>query len=250
MISGLEIVYTRICNTPKEWSMSAASDTGVAFDRRIGLRLTPRSLAPRVLPALEALGYSLHEAKEEQDEDFVEPSAWLVDETRMGEMPSLQDAPELRLLLFSAPKLRQPDDPRIVTNIPRPGRLSSIYSALQSVLEGVPRKTPRIPTQLSARCIRKDRREAGAVLSLSEGGCLLRTAQRIRRGTRVSLQFALPDYGLVSTRAECRYEQRGDSGMEFFDPPADVRHSIAHYVTMQLAEATSHGRGIQAANGH
>jgi hypothetical protein len=222
--------------------MSAVSYTRTEFDRRIGLRITARSLAPRVLPALEALGYTLIDADREEDRTGDAPSAWMVDESRMEEIPSIDDAPDLRLIRLCAPKLQHPADRRIVASIPRPARLGTIYSTLQSTFEGAPRKSPRIRTQLSARCIRRDRRDVGAVLSLSEGGCLLRTTERVRRGARVSLQFALPEYGLVSTRAECRYERRGDSGMEFADPPPDVRHTIAHFVTLQLAEAAVTGQ--------
>jgi hypothetical protein len=56
-------------------------------------------------------------------------------------------------------------------------------------------------------------RSIGAVLSLSEGGCLLRTGERLRRGSKVDLQFALPEYGLVATKAECRYVRKGDAGI-------------------------------------
>jgi hypothetical protein len=73
------------------------------------------------------------------------------------------------------------------------------------------------------------------VLSLSEGGCLLRTGEKLRKGIRIDLQFALPDFGLFSTRAECRYRRQGDAGMAFSETSNDIRQSIAHYVTLQLA---------------
>lgn len=73
-------------------------------------------------------------------------------------------------------------------------------------------------------------------MSLSKRGCLLRTEESIQKGARLDLQFALPDYSLVSTEAECRYTQDGDIGLEFTAPPADIRNSIARFVTRQLAE--------------
>ncbi len=106
---------------------------------------------------------------------------------------------------------------------------------IQRALEATPRRCPRVPTRLSARCIRSERRSIGAVLSLSEGGCLLRTSESLRKGVSLGVQFALPDYGLVSTRAVCRYTRMGDAGLAFTDPGPDVRHTIAHYITMQLA---------------
>jgi hypothetical protein len=74
------------------------------------------------------------------------------------------------------------------------------------------------------------------VLSLSEGGCLLRTNEILKKGAKLDLQFALPEYGLVSTAAECRYVRRGDAGIEFKSPAPDIRQSIAYFVTRQLAE--------------
>ena len=112
---------------------------------------------------------------------------------------------------------------------------------IQSALEHTPRKTPRVRTQLSARCIKADRRSIGAVLSLSEGGCLLRTGESLRKGTSIDLQFALPSYGLVSTPAQCRYVRKGDAGLEFSEPAPDIRHSIAHFVTARLAETLGDG---------
>lgn len=204
-----------------------------AVGRKIDVRLTPRSLAPRVLAALKVLGYAL---REETDSNPSESGIWLVDETRLGELPDAESAPDARILLISSPRQNPHQDVRILAQAMRPARLSAVYSMIQSALEHTPRKTPRVRTQLSARCIRADRRSLGAVLSLSEGGCLLRTADSLRKGTHIDLQFALPEYGLVSTKAQCRYVRKGDAGMEFSAPAPDVRHSIAHYVTMQLAE--------------
>jgi hypothetical protein len=216
--------------------MSTDPASQTYFDRRIGLRLTPRSLAPGVVPALEALGYSLHDVDDDPDLDNDRPAVWLVDDSRQAELPTIEEEPDMRLLVVGPPKLTQSNDDRVVVRIPRPARLTTIYSKLQSTLELSPRRTPRVRTQLPARCIRSDRHAVGALLSLSEGGCLLRTTDRLRKGSRVRLQFALPEYGLLNTRAECCYTRRGDAGMEFADPTANVRHSIAQFVTLQLAE--------------
>jgi hypothetical protein len=209
--------------------------------RRIQVRLTPRSLAPRVLPALRSLGYELAEASDGDDFDALaidRDEFWLVDEARFDEVPGPRLARDARILLISSPRPFAQDDPRIVAQAPRPARLSTVYAMIQRAIESRPRRTPRIRTQLSARCIRSDRRSLGAVLSLSEGGCLLRTDDRLRKGSRVDLQFALPDYGLVSTPARCRYTRRGTAGLEF-TPPPDTRLTIAHFVTQQLAAAAS-----------
>jgi len=216
------------------------------FDRRIALRLTPRSLTPRVEAALIALGYVLHRDDDSSNLKDEPPRAWLVDEERLDEMPSRSDAPDAQIILVATPYHSEAEDRRIVARVPRPGRLGAIYGALQAHLESNPRRTPRVETRLSARCIRADRRAIGAVLSLSEGGCLLRTPEKLRKGHQVNLQFALPEYGLVSTRAECRYKREGDAGMAFSEPPADIRQTIAHFVTFQLADRFDRGQDALA----
>ena len=216
--------------------MHAKSSSNDTIGRKIQIRLTPRSLAPKVLPALQVLGYRLREEADSVTSNPSDSGSWLVDESRLDEVPDAQDAPNARILLISSPRMRQHDDPRIVAQAARPARLSAIYAMIQSAIEHSPRKTPRVRTQLSARCIRADRRSIGAVLSLSEGGCLLRTSDNLCKGTNVDVQFALPEYGLVSTPAECRYVRKGDAGLEFSGPAPDIRYSIAHFVTMQLAD--------------
>ena len=210
-----------------------AADTGKsAKDRRIGLCLEEQSLAPRVLSALRALGYALEDEEEAGDQARV----WLVDSLRLPDLPPPDLAPDLRLLLIASTREQgRVEDPRIFDRTQRPGRLGPIYGMIQRALEQNPRRTPRIPTRLSARCIRRDRRSIGAVLSLSEGGCLLRTGEDLRTGARLNLQFALPDYGLVSTRAECRYRRGDDAGLAFGDDSPEVRQPIAHFVTRELA---------------
>lgn len=231
--------------------MTAATRDDSDFARLLDVRLNERSLAPRVAPALESLGYTLFAPDGNTDADAraradrgsahsedraSSPRIWLVDEDRLDEMPSVDEAPDDRFLMIAAPRQIRSTDPRILEWIPRPARLAAIYASLQRSIERNPRRMPRIDTRLSARCIRRDRRAIGAVLSLSEGGCLLRTTEKLRKGSRVDLQFALPDYGLVSTSAQCRYRRKGDSGMVFDDPAADIRNTIAHFVTLQLAE--------------
>jgi len=213
--------------------MPSTPETTSASDRRIGIRLGPRGVAPRVIAALRTLGYSLIDP--DVTPDMTDSRVWLVDADRFGELPSVDAAPDLRVLLIAPPSVDALSDPRIIAQTPRPGRLSSVYAMVQTALERTPRKCPRIPTRLSARCIRSDRRSIGAVLSLSEGGCLLRTRESLRKGAKLDVQFALPDYGLVSTRAECVYTRRGDAGLSFATPPPDVRFTIAHFITHQLA---------------
>lgn len=220
--------------------MHAKSAPDTAVSRKIHVRLTSRSLAAKVLPALQVLGYTLREGA---DSVASNSGFWLVDETRLGELPDVKLAPDARILLITSPRRDPHEDTRILAQTSRPARLSAIYAMIQSAIEHKPRRTPRVRTQLSARCLRADRRSIGAVLSLSEGGCLLRTGDNLRKGTQVDLQFALPEYGLVSTPAQCRYVRKGDAGMEFSKPARDIRHSIAYFVTTQLAATLGNGGG-------
>ena len=207
--------------------------------RRIGVRIGPKSLAPRVLEALRALGYVMIDLDSERipQESRDACGLWLVDSDRLPELPGPEEAADRRILLIASARSDAPLDSRIFATTRRPARLGAVYEMIQSALESTPRSAPRIRTQLSARCIRGEHRSIGAVLSLSEGGCLLRSGERIARGARVDLQFALPSFGLISTRAECRYAREGDAGLAFEASGADVRHTISHFVTSQLAES-------------
>ncbi len=219
--------------------------------RRIGVRIGPKSLAPRVLEALRALGYTMIDFDSQRAPERTRDGCglWLVDEDRLPELPDREETSDRRILLIASARSAPLADPRIFATARRPARLGAVYEMIQSALESTPRSAPRIRTQLSARCIRGERRSIGAVLSLSEGGCLLRSGEPIARGTRVDLQFALPSFGLISTRAECRYAREGDAGLAFAASGADVRHSIAHFVTSQLAESDLARRGAGSRGG-
>ena len=201
--------------------------------QKIETLLASRSLAPRVYEALRTLGYSLDD---QTGANSPSGGIWLVDESRLQEVPTSELAQEARILVISSARQKPSTDPRVLAQTPRPARLSAVYAMIQNALEPTPRRNPRIRTKLAARCLRAERRSIGALLSLSEGGCLLRTSEPLRKGARLDLQFALPEYGLVSTSAECRYVRKGQAGLEFRAPATDIRQSIAHFVTLQLAE--------------
>jgi hypothetical protein len=209
-----------------------------ASPRRIGLRLTEQSLAPQVRIALQNLGYLLIDLDSEPAERAVHARVWLVDEERLDELPRPQERPELRIALFSTEaqiESAPPRDERVFARVTRPGRLAPVYEMLQTALEGTPRRVPRVTTRLSARCIYDRNRSMGAVLSSSEGGCLLRSTEGFDRGAQIDLQFALPKFGLISTPAECRYAEGTDVGLAFAEANQETRHTIAHYVAAQLA---------------
>ncbi|MEZ4334851.1 MAG: PilZ domain-containing protein [Myxococcota bacterium] len=219
--------------------------------RRIGFRIGATTFAPRVLEALRALGYTLVDLDAERVAPAIREGCglWLVDLDRLATLPSSDDAPDKRILLVASPRAGTCEDPRVFASVQRPARLGAVYEMIQSALESTPRSAPRVRTRLSARCIRGDQRSIGALLSLSEGGCLLRSGESLARGATLRLQFALPDHGLISTRAECRYARAGDAGLAFADSAGHVRHTISHFVTEELAAAARARAGARSDGG-
>lgn len=207
--------------------------------RRIGVRITASSVAPRVLDALRALGYAMVDFDSSRTTDELREACrlLLVDQLRLAELPNPEVDGDRRILLIASPTGRPAEDPRVFATTRRPARLGAIYEMIQSALESRPRSSPRIRTRLSARCIQGEQRSIGAVLSLSEGGCLLRSGDPLSPGSTVQLQFALPSSGLISTRAECRYARSSDAGLAFADSSSELRHAISHFVTAQLASS-------------
>ncbi len=233
-MSQIFLTASELCT--EERNMHGTSSPDSTVGRRIETLLELKSLEPRVLDALRALGYALGDRT---DPNLPSSGIWLVDEARLHEVPNADLASNAQILLIASPGRKPLTDLRILAHVNRPARLSTVYAMIQQALEGTPRKNPRVPTKLSARCLRAKRRSTGALISLSEGGCLLRTGERLKKGADLDLQFALPDYGLVSTSAECRYVRRGHVGLAFKAPPADIRQSIAYFVTRKLAERVS-----------
>jgi hypothetical protein len=124
--------------------------------RRIGVQITPKSLAPRVLEALRALGYTMIDLDSDRTTEQARASCgiWLVDEERLAELPESASESNRRILLISSTRSRSGLDSRVFASTRRPARLGAVYEMIQSALESTPRSTPRIKTQLSARCSR------------------------------------------------------------------------------------------------
>ena len=66
--------------------MHAKSPTSSAIDRKIDIRLTPRSVAPDVLLALQALGYTFREDLDKRDPDAQNSGIWIVDRARLEDV--------------------------------------------------------------------------------------------------------------------------------------------------------------------
>lgn len=130
-----------------------------------------------------------------------------------------------------------PEDPRLVGAVARPAALHPLFRLLQQALEATPRATPRVPTHLPARCRAQDGDAwSAALLSLSEGGALLRSTRPVPLGTELELGFALPRAGRLVLRGEAAYRLPPDVGVVFSGvAPAD-RSAIAAFVEEALGE--------------
>ena len=158
------------------------------------------------------------------------PETRIVDEHRLDEVPARGDGHAAPILLLTGRRGVTHDDPRILGAIRKPAGLHELYRLLQQALEPHPRSVLRVPTHLPARCRHRGRELRGSVLSLSENGCLLRTAEPLDLGAELEIAFELPRAGLVETRAETTYQLLPDIGVVFQAPPAGLREAIHRYV--------------------
>ncbi|MBW2230074.1 MAG: PilZ domain-containing protein [Deltaproteobacteria bacterium] len=199
----------------------------------------PRAFAPQTRAALGGLGYQLIPAfaMGRFDDPSWRTDLRLVDERQYSKIPSEAEDPETPVILMTGLRPLAIKDGRIVGRVGRPVELQDLYPLIQRAMEMTPRAVPRVATQLAARCIRRDQRSVGHVVSLSAGGCLFRSRQSITEGTRMNLQFALPSEGIVSTRAECIHQGRAGVGLRFSGAPTEVRQHIANFVARRLATA-------------
>lgn len=198
----------------------------------------PRALSPGTRRVLRALGYNIVPGNRRTNGSGKrrEPALRLVDERHLASTPTPESDPETPIVLLTGSRPWACEDPRIVGRIQRPAQLNDIYRSFQSALEIHPRRIPRVAAELPARCIRSEHRSPGALLSLSEGGCLLATSDFIGKGSRMNLQFAIPATGILTTRAKCVYQQENRAGLAFSEN-SDRNHQIINrFVAARLAE--------------
>jgi hypothetical protein len=204
----------------------------------------PEAYAPMARAILTRLGYRIVEPDEwpavAAELDLERPHLRLVDERSLADVEDDEDPPVPIVVLCGRHGVTGAD-PRIVGAIRRPAGLHEIYRLVQQVLEDTPRSTPRVPTHLAARCRRDGREWRGAVLSLSENGCLLRSPEPLLLGSRIALGFELPRSGAVEVDAEIAYQLVPDLGVVFNATSPGVREAIGGFVTSALADLTVTG---------
>ena len=73
-----------------------------------------------------------------------------------------------------------------------------------------------------------------AILSLSENGCLVRSAESLPLGAPVELRFDLPRCEGLQVAAETGYQLLPDLGLLFGEIPAPTRQAIRRFVSFAL----------------
>jgi hypothetical protein len=210
-------------------------------NRLIAVHANSRAMTSPTRGALGRLGYELVRADGERFHDSdPAPDMRIVDERLFDEIPSIEAEPSMPLVVLTGVRpltdVSPQREPRIVGRIARPAGLTPLYGLLQQTLEDTPRRVPRVPTRLPARWVRCEKLSIGAILSLSERGCLLRTTEdAIEQGMRMQLQFALPGAGLLSMNARCIHGSGSDIGLSFHEPASSMRNAISGFVSELLS---------------
>lgn len=161
------------------------------------------------------------------------PDLRIVDERSLAEVPE-DGFPSVPLIVLTGRYGVTGADPRIVGAIRRPAGMHDLYRLVQEVLEDAPRATPRIPTHFQARCYRDGKEWTGAVLSLSENGCLLRSTEPQMLGARFTLSFSLPRAGTLELEGEVTYQLVPDLGMTFHATSPSDREAISDFISRSL----------------
>ena len=212
--------------------------------RNIIYHASSDALGPKTDVLLGRFGYQMHLpaifARMSAADPNLVADLLLVDERRLGEtLASEEDDAETTtpIVLLTGKQGANGADPRIVGAVKRPAGLHDLYKLLQQIFEDTPRATPRVATQLLARCEEGDRNWESRVLSLSENGCLLRSPEAISLGHRIQLEFSLPKEGTVRLEAEAAYQLLPDVGLVFNAIAPDRRLCLERFVTDSILSA-------------
>jgi hypothetical protein len=197
--------------------------------RVIAVHAPQRAFAPGALRGLARLGYEIVSPSRP---GTAAPDAILAAGRDLRRLPPDVKKPVVYLERRSRP--RGARDDRVVETLRRPAELGELYRALQFALEPVPRTVPRVAITLPARCASGDGDWPGAIVSLSEGGCLIRSAHPIASRRRFRLWFPLPETGLVEVTARPVYVGRGHLGLAFLELAAGTRRAIANCIESVL----------------
>jgi hypothetical protein len=227
--------------------MSHAAMTEIALSevnplpRRIVLTdAAPESFSELSRPILAKLGYQIvtndefpHVAAEQETD---RPDLRIIDERNLIDLYE-DSGPPVPIIVLTGRQGVSGVDQRVVGALKRPAGLHELYRLMQQVLEDTPRSAPRVPTHIQATASRQGREWGVAVLSLSENGCLIRSAETILLGSDLTLEFTLPRFGPVRIDTEAAYQLVPDVGLIFHATPPAVREAVSGFVTQVLIDA-------------
>ena len=199
------------------------------------------SFVPLARGILAGIGYEIVDEKDWSERPELlhrRPELVIVDEHRRAELEDDPTFSRTPLLLITgkkgAPRSGGDGDGRVLGAIHRPAGLHELYQVFQQVFESRPRHSLRVPTHLPARLRSGDREWRGAVLSLSENGCLLRSQEPLHLGSDVSISFQLPNSLEIQTRAASTYQLLPDTGLVFCRTEPSSRDAIRAFVESAL----------------
>ena len=197
----------------------------------------PEAFEPNAWRALQSLGYEIVPAGTPSGgaERPIQADLQIVDEASL-ERIAAEDSEPVPIIVVTREPAPLPANRRVVASLTRPATLREIYAAIQEALERTPRRHPRVDTALPARCAYGDRACTGAVISLSEGGCLFRSSEELPQKREANLQFPLLRPGLISARVRNVDNRNGDWGLAFQNLASESRFAIAQYVMDRLVQ--------------
>ena len=208
-----------------------------AADRVLVTHAAPEAFAPTTREMLEKLGYRIVESEdyEKSREEGGKASALLrlVDERRLAEVPD-EGPSSLPIIMLTGRVGAVGADSRVVGALRRPAGVHELYRLVQQISEDTPRSTPRVPVHIPASCRTFDEDCRVVLLSLSENGCLVRSAQPLELGRRVELAFELQERGNLRLQAEVGYQLLPDFGLVFHGTPPRDRDLIRDFLTSLL----------------
>lgn len=211
-----------------------------AQSRTLVLHAPQDAFAPMTEVILAKLGYAIVTPQTLEDLRVDAPDRrvdlMLVDERRLADAAAWSDdeGREIPMILLTGQHGATGADRRIVGAVKRPAGMHDLYRLLQQVFEDTPRSTPRIATQLRAQCSRGTRSWEGRVLSLSQNGCLIRSAETIQLGQKIQLAVELPQTGEIALEAEASYQLLPDFGLVFSAVPHEQRQRLERFVAQAL----------------
>ena len=197
----------------------------------------PEAYVPMARAILGRMGYAIVSPEEWHESELAarEPELCLVDERRLDELPDEPPFPSLPLILISTRGAPFAGDRRVVGAIARPAGLHELFRLLQRALHATARSCLRVSTNLPVTLRHAGREWHGALLSLSENGCLVRTPEPMDLGAELEVAFELPLAGRIETRAESSYQLVSEVGLVFQGTPPASRRAIQSWVEQNLA---------------